>query len=221
MKAALERFEVYLDSPIAYRARILLALLVLPLIASFFAPLWNISMTAPQYPEGLEIDIYSYRVEGGNGGNDIREINTLNHYIGMSPIDEALLADLNWIPLVLALMGILALRAAAIGNIRTLVDLAVIYIFISSFLLFRFWFQLHSLGYKLDPKAPVNVEPFMPAIFGTKQIANFTVTSFPRTGSIGVMVAVGGVVIITLWHLGDGFLRSKRSARLAREQASA
>ena len=48
MKSALEKFEAYLDLPIAYRARFLIALLVIPLIASFFQPLWVISMQAPQ-----------------------------------------------------------------------------------------------------------------------------------------------------------------------------
>ncbi len=215
MKAALEKFEAYLDSPIAFRSRFLLALMVIPLAASFLAPLWNISMLAPQYPEGLEIDIYSYRVEGGNGGNDIAEINTLNHYIGMSPIDEALLNDLNWIPFVFILMAILALRTAVIGNIRTLVDLTIIYGFLSGFLMFRFVYHMYTLGYTLDPTAPVNVDPFMPAIFGTKQIANFTVTSLPRGGSVAIMVAVGGVVLITLWHLFTGYRRSKQASSAA------
>jgi len=215
MKVALQKFELYLDRPIAYRARFIIALLVVPLIASFFAPLWNISMQAPQYPEGLEIDIYSYRVEGGNGGNDIAEINTLNHYIGMAPIEGALLDDLDWIPFLFGLLVVLALRTAVIGNIRTLVDLAVIYTYICSFLAFRFWYHLYSLGHNLDPRAPVNIDPFMPAVFGSKQIANFYITSLPRAGSIGVMISVGGILLITFWHLGSGYLNSKKSASKA------
>ncbi len=215
MKAALEKFEIYLDRPIAYRARFIIALLVLPLIASFFAPLWNISMQAPQYPEGLEINIYSYCVEGGNSGRDISEINTLNHYIGMAPIEGDLLADLDWIPFLFGLLALLALRTAAIGNIRTLIDLAVIYTYVCGFLGFRFWFHLYSLGHNLDPKAPVNIEPFMPAIFGSKQIANFHITSLPQAGSVGVAVSVGGILVITFWHLATGYLASRKKAALA------
>lgn len=210
MKAALEKFQAYLDRPIAYRARFLIALLVLPLIASFFAPLWNISMQAPQYPEGLQVDLYSYRIEGGNEGKDISEINTLNHYIGMAPIEGPLLEDLDWMPFMLGFLGLLALRTAAIGNIRTLIDLAVIYSYVCGFMAFRFWFHLYSLGHNLDPRAPVNVEPFMPAILGSKQIANFYVTSLPRFGAICVMVSVGGIFLITLWHLVRGFLDSRK-----------
>ncbi len=221
MKAALEKFEIYLDRPIAYGSRFILLLLVIPLVASFFAPLWNISMEAPQYPEGLEVDVYSYKVVGGNDGNDVPEINTLNHYIGMAPIEGELLKDLDWIPFLLGLLFILTLRAAAIGNIRTLVDLAVIYGFICSFLAFRFWFHLYSLGHNLDPRAPVNVEPFMPAIFGSKQIANFYITSLPRAGAIGVMVTVAGIFTITLWHLGGGFLENRRNAAQAKANSKA
>ena len=211
MKIALEKFEVYLDRPIAYRARFILALLVLPLIVSFFHPLWNISMQAPQYPEGLEIDIYSYCVRGGNEGRDVSEINNLNHYIGMSPIEGDLLADLDFIPFLFGLLGLLTLRTAAIGNIRTLIDLAVIYSYVCGFLGFRFWYHLYSLGHNLDPKAPVNIDPFMPAIFGSKQIANFYITSLPRAGSYGVAIAIGGIFAITLWHLVHGYLGSKKN----------
>ena len=31
-------------------------------------PLWNLTMFAPQYPDGLRLDIYSYKLEGGNDG---------------------------------------------------------------------------------------------------------------------------------------------------------
>ena len=64
-----------------------LLLLALPLLLSFLFPLWRISMKAPQYPDGLYMDIWSYQLTGGNDGHDIVEINTLNHYIGMPPID--------------------------------------------------------------------------------------------------------------------------------------
>jgi copper chaperone NosL len=215
MKAALQKFEIYLDRPIAYRARFLIALMVIPLLASFAAPLWNISMQAPQYPEGLEVDVYSYQVVGGNDGNDIAEINVLNHYIGMAAIEGKLLEDLDWIPFLLGFICVLILRAAAIGNIRTLIDLAVIYSYIGGFLAFRFWLHLYTLGHNLDPKAPVNVDPFMPAIFGSKQIANFQITSFPRAGAIAILISVGGVLLITFWHLATGFRESRKNASKA------
>ncbi|MCA9771697.1 MAG: hypothetical protein KC466_04765, partial [Myxococcales bacterium] len=81
MRQSAASFFEFLDQPIRVWARVLLALLVVPLALSFTVPLWNIYMKAPQYPEGLSLDIYLHKLEGGNDGHDITEINTLNHYI--------------------------------------------------------------------------------------------------------------------------------------------
>src|SRR4051794_39973835 len=101
MPSRMQRFYGFLSTPIFLRARILLALLVIPLALSFFFPLWQIRMSAPQYPEGLSMDIYAHTVVGGHDGVDIREINILNHYIGMKTINRVDLSDLDWIPFAL------------------------------------------------------------------------------------------------------------------------
>lgn len=212
MKVPLEKFYEFVQQPVRLGSRLVLALLVIPLLLAFTAPLWNIRMVAPQYPKGLELDIYAHKVEGGRDGNDIQEINTLNHYIGMSPIDRATLSDLDWIPFALGVLVILTLRVAAIGNIRSLIDLAVITFYFSLFSLGRFVYKLYVLGHNLDPRAPVTVEPFMPAVFGTKQIANFTVTSLPRLASIYMGIFALGVAAVTLWHLWMGRRDAVRAA---------
>ena len=82
----------------------LLALLVIPLLLTFTAPLWNISMLAPQYPQGLTLDIYAHKVEGGRSSADIRR-SAPSTITGMAPIDRAALSDLDWIPS----LGVLAI----------------------------------------------------------------------------------------------------------------
>lgn len=213
MKPPLEKFYAFVQQPLRMRSRLVLALLVVPLLLAFTAPLWNISMVAPQYPKGLELDIYAHKVEGGRDGLDIQEINTLNHYIGMAPINRAALSDLDWIPFALGVLVILTLRVAAIGNISALIDLAVITLYFSLFSLGRFVYKLYVLGHDLDPRAPVTVAPFMPAVFGTKQIANFTVTSLPRLATIYMGIFALGVVALTLWHLWVGRRDALRAAR--------
>ena len=212
MKNALDKFYAFVQTPLRLRSRILLALLVVPLLLAFTAPLWNISMKAPQYPNGLGLDIYAHKVEGGRDGADIQEINTLNHYIGMSPIDRAALSDLDWIPFALGILVILTLRVAAIGNVSALIDLAVMTFYFSLFSLGRFVYRLYVLGHNLDPKAPVTVEPFMPAVFGTKQIANFTVTSLPRLATVYMAIFALGVAGLTIWHLWTGRREARRQA---------
>lgn len=216
MRDALEKFYRFMEEPIRLGSRPLLVLLVVPLLLAFTAPLWNISMKAPQYPQGLSLDIYAHKVEGGNEGRDIPEINTLNHYIGMAPINRAALSDLDWIPFALGVLFILTLRVAAIGNVRSLIDLAVITLYFSLFSFARFVYKLYVLGHDLDPKAPMTIEPFMPAVLGTKQIANFTVTSAPRTASIYMAIFALGVAGMTVWHLAVGRIEARRAAAAGR-----
>ena len=53
------------------------------LLASLTGPYWTMRIKAPQYPKGLSLVVYANRLEG-----DVREIDMLNHYIGMSPIEH-------------------------------------------------------------------------------------------------------------------------------------
>jgi copper chaperone NosL len=189
------------DLPTLYRpldrtTRIIQVLLIIPLLASFAAPLWRVSMTAPQYPDGLYMDIYSYKLDGGNGGQDINEINELNHYIGMQKIERAAFTDLDWIPFALGVLALLALRVAAIGNLYSLIDLTVLSIYVSVFSLFRFAYREYLFGHNLDPHAAVRIQPFTPAILGTKQVANFTTNALPQFGSLLVGLFVVGVTIL-------------------------
>lgn len=217
MKNPIARFYAFLDTPLFPMARLALVVLVIPLALVFTQPLWKISMKAPQYPKGLSMEIYTHKVEGGHGGKDIKEINTLNHYIGMKTIDRQQLTDLDWIPFALGLLFILTLRCAAIGNVRALVDLVVITGYVSVFAFGRFIYKLYTYGHTLDPEAPFKVKPFTPAIFGSKQVANFTTTSWPQLGSILMGVFVVGVTAVTAWHL----IAGRRAAERAEVEAAA
>ena len=57
MGKSLDAFYRFLDEPIFPWARVTLALLTVFVVLSFTAPMWNIHMTAPQYPEGLDLYI--------------------------------------------------------------------------------------------------------------------------------------------------------------------
>jgi copper chaperone NosL len=204
LKQQLDGFFHFLDRPLFMPARLVLALLVIPLALAFTEPLWKISLKAPQYPQGLWMEIYTHKVDGGNNGQHINEINTLNHYIGMHRIDRAELSDLDWIPFAIGLLIVLALRCAVIGNIRTLVDLVVLTGYVSMFAFGRFIYKMYVFGHTLDPTAPLKIDPFTPAIFGTKQIANFTTTSMPQLGSLYVGIFATGTMALLVWHLVAG-----------------
>jgi len=192
-----------LDRPLRGWSRLALALLVVPLVLTFTAPLWRIRLEAPQYPKGLYMDIYAHKLESGNHGQHLSEINNLNHYIGMKRIDRAELSDLDWLPFAIGALALLALRCAAIGNVRALVDLAVLTSYVALFSLGRFAYKLYIFGHELAPDAAVKVKPFTPAIFGMKQIANFTTYSYPQLGSALIGAFAGGVIALLAYHLAN------------------
>ncbi len=204
MKLLTEQFYAFLAKPLMPRSRWVLAALTVPLAVSFTQPLWRISMEAPQYPAGLTLDIFATHLEGGNGGQHIQEINTLNHYIGMHKLDREAMVDLDWIPFSLGALLIICLRTAAIGTVSSLVDLAVLAGYVSAFAFARFIYMLWSFGHHLAPDAPVKVAPFMPVVFGSKQIANFTTHSFPQAGSALLAVFLLGILGVLAWHLVAG-----------------
>lgn len=206
MSRIAQRFYALLSQPLAGWSRLALAVLVIPLALSFTQPLWRIHMVAPQYPDGLDLDLYAHTVEG-----DVEEINTLNHYIGMARIDRAALSDLDWMPFAIGALMLLALRVAVVGDVRSLIDLSVLFVYFSLFSLGRFYYRLYVYGHNLDPRAPFEVEPFTPVILGTQQVANFTTTALPQAATALIGLFATGVLGLTAWHLVDG-LRGRPGA---------
>lgn len=201
MTSFYDRFHALLARPLAPWSRILVALAVIPLTFALVMPLWRIRMLAPQYPTGLTLDIYSYTIHGGNEGRDLPEINTLNHYIGMKKLERADFTDLDWIPFAIGALALLALRLAAIGDVRSLIDVAVLTSYFTAFSGGRFVFKLWSYGHDLDPHAPIHMDPFMPALIGTKQVGNFATASYPLLGTYLLTIFAAALLALSLWHL--------------------
>ena len=53
---------------------------------------------------GLRLQIYSYKLVGGNGGQDVKEINVLNHYIGMRHIKQEMFPEFGYMGYVLGML---------------------------------------------------------------------------------------------------------------------
>ena len=173
-----------LDRPVNRTGRILLLAATLLLLLGGTLPLWRISLVAPQYAEGLTLDMYAYQIVAGNKGQDLAEINTLNHYIGMKPIAQADFLEMKVLPFAIGVFALLALRSVVIGRIVTLVDLSVLFLYFGVFSLGSFAYRLYTYGHHLDPRAPMKIAPFMPVVMGSQQIANFVQTSLPLAGTI-------------------------------------
>ncbi len=194
MHRLLQREILFLRRPLNLTSRVLLLLGAVAIVAAIFTPLWKIRLVAPQYQEGLELFIFSHKIEAGNNGQDLVEINGLNHYIGMKPIDEADFVEMKWVPFALGFFVLFTLRAMVFGRMSQLVDLGVLFIYFGLFSMGSFYYRLYSYGYDLDPTAPVTIEPFRPVMFGKNQIANFTQWSYPQTGAY--LLAVFALLLI-------------------------
>jgi hypothetical protein len=188
----------FLAKPLNLTSRILLLLGVIAIMVSYWVPLWQISLVAPQYQEGLRLSIHSWRIVAGNQGHDIVEINNLNHYIGMKPLAEADFFEMKWMPFILGIFVIYTLRAAVFGMMRYVVDLLMLFAYFGAFSLGSFVYRMWSYGHTLNPHAPVHIKPFTPVIFGTQKIANFTQSSLPQLGTY-LLAAYVVFLIVAVW----------------------
>jgi hypothetical protein len=211
VKHAFDRANLYLDLPLEIGPRGLLVLAALLLIPTYLLPLWNLTMFAPQYPEGLRLGIYSYKLEGGNSGQDVKEINVLNHYIGMKDLVAEDFTEFKWMPFVIGALGLLLLRTAVMGRFGTLVDMSVVFGYFGAFSLWSFGYKLYHYGHDLAPTAAVKVDPFMPPLFGHKKLANFDVYSYPAGASyalLAVGLALAGALYLA-WREGRSDLAAE------------
>ena len=191
MRPFIEKSTRVLRHPLGIGPRGLLLVATLLLVPTYVSPLWKLTMYAPQYQEGLRLDIYSYKLVGGNRGQDVKEINILNHYIGMRDLAAEDFTEFKWLPFVIGAVGLLVLRAAVFGTVGHVLDVTVLFLYFSLFSLWSFAYKMWSYGHDLAPTAAVKVAPFMPPVFGGKQLANFEVYSYPALASY----ALGGAAL--------------------------
>jgi copper chaperone NosL len=187
MRALFSWISDKLEKPLTLKSRMMLVLAVVAMIPTFFVPLWSLRFWSYQYPDGLNLYIYSHKLVGGDEGNDLREINILNHYIGMAELQEQDFLELKWIPLGLGIFMLLALRAIIFGKIGKVLDLLMIFIYFGTFSLWSFWYKLHYYGHNLNPMASVKIRPFTPPIFGFAQVGQFKVWSYPGPASYALL----------------------------------
>lgn len=155
------------------------------LLISIFLPFWQMDMEAPQYPKGLHITAYVNRVTG-----DVKEIDTLNHYIGMRRLEEAARFERSTaIAAIIALM--LMVEGATLIHTRWAALLLAPAILFPIVFLVDLHLWLSYFGQNLNPEAPMSntIQPFTPPVLGVGIIGQFkTIASV----GIGWYLAAGG-----------------------------
>ncbi|HEU4890612.1 MAG TPA: nitrous oxide reductase family maturation protein NosD [Vicinamibacterales bacterium] len=128
-------------------------------------PLWSMKMEAPQYRHGLFLHAYGSGMSG-----DLHELNILNHYIGMEPI-EAPDLETSLFPIGVAALTILALASPFHRWLRRVAVAATMVTPIA--ILADLQWRLYVFGHSLKPTAPIRLKPFTPLVIGETHMGNF------------------------------------------------
>jgi copper chaperone NosL len=181
-------------------SRLLIALSAVLLVPAFTLPLWSVRIVAPQYNDGLGMFI-GLRDIWGHTQHDITNINILNHYIGMKPIDPASVGVLTIMPWVVGFLMVAALVIAAIGRRWLVASWLVAFVVLGSAGLYEFYSWNYDYGHNLSPTAPIKIPgmTYQPPLFGTKQLLNMTTSSYPSWGTLFIALAFA-TGALALWH---------------------
>lgn len=186
-------------------SRILLAVAALLLLVALRTPIWRIQLVAPQYPEGLGMQIHANTVHG-QSEHDLDNINELNHYIGMKVIRADAIPELRVIPWILGGLALFGVIAAATG--KRVLGWTWLGLFLTAGVIgmVDFWRWEYDYGHHLDMEHAIIKVPgmtYQPPLIGSKQLLNFTAISWPDVGGIVLGVSfVLGVVALVLAHRG-------------------
>lgn len=174
------------------------------ILLSAALPLWTMTMKAPQYRHGLHLKAYGSGMQG-----DLRELNIINHYIGMAAIDPRPALEVAMFPLGIGLVAALCLAAPLHRWLRRLALAATIAMPIGILIDLQWW--LYRFGHSLDPKAPIRMPPFTPLVVGMSKLGNFVTTSTISTGLL-CMIAAAVIVALTERVARGGGRRGARAA---------
>ncbi|MFN8310522.1 MAG: hypothetical protein U0T73_11210 [Chitinophagales bacterium] len=178
--------------------RIVVLLCAFAMIPANYISVWQIQLEAPQYPEGLKMEIWSHKIAG-----DINKINGLNHYIGMAQIKEENFPEFKVMPYMIWAYVILGVLTAAIGRRALLGFLASVLIASGAWGIYDFWKWEYEYGHHLDPHAAIKIPgmAYQPPLFGWKQLLNFLAGSFPDIGGWLIIGPAGLIMIFFLIEL--------------------
>ena len=189
-----------MNNKLSVVSRILVGFAAGALVAVFFLPAWRIDLFAPQYPEGLVMNIWINDITG-----DVDVINGLNHYIGMKHITVDMFPEFKYLPYVFGFLMMLGFIVAIAGRRMLLFVYVALLIIGGALAMYDFHLWGYDYGHNLDPMAPIQVEglSYQPPLIGHKRLLNFDAYSFPHVGG-WIAIAAGLLaagVWVTEWYL--------------------
>ena len=197
-------------------SRIIIAVGSLALITMFFLPAWSIYLIAPQYPEGLSMQIWLHKITG-----QVEIINGLNHYIGMKQIHADMFPEFSFLPYVLVCFILFGILISITGS-RKLLFAYLVLSFVSGIAaLVDFYRWGYDYGHNLDKSAAIQVPglSYQPPVIGHKKLLNFDAFSYPDTGGwvlVGV-TALLGIIWFLEWRK---YKKSRQMSQVTKKTVS-
>lgn len=172
--------------------KLLLLVAAAGLVIVLFTPIWRIDLDAPQYPEGLSLNIYA---NGLKGNVDI--INGLNHYIGMKTLHNEDFVEFKVLPFLIIIFAALFILTALVSRRKLLNALFIAFVAFGIVAVYDFWQWEYNYGHNLNPNAAIVVPgmAYQPPLIGFKQLLNFGAYSFPDIGG-WIFIGAGAVLLI-------------------------
>jgi len=180
------------------QSKIIVIVASLILVLSFFFPIWYIDLEAPQYPEGIGLEIWLHKI-AGRTPNDLVNINGLNHYIGMKEINPDAIPEMKIMPFIIIFLIVFGLISGISGN-RSLVYIWImLFIVVAAVGIYDFYMWEYDYGHNLNPHAAIKIPgmAYQPPLIGSKMLLNFNAISMPHLGS-WVLVAAVVLAVIAL-----------------------
>lgn len=179
---------------ISKQSKTLLIVSAICLGISIFVPIWRIELDAPQYPEGLGLQIFSYKL-----GGDVDIINGLNHYIGMQTLHAENFIEFTLLPYIISFYALLMLITGIKGGKKMLLTTFIAFVVFGIIAMIDFWRWEYNYGHNLDPNAAIIVPgmAYQPPLIGFKQLLNFGAFSVPDIGG-WLFIAAGLLALIAV-----------------------
>lgn len=195
------------NSKISTLSKVMLLVVMVLLVSSIFVPMWRIELSAPQYPEGLVLQLHADKIAG-----DVDIINGLNHYIGMKTLHKEDFIEFTVLPYIIGFFAFSALAVAIIAKKKGLYALFISFILFGILAGVDFYRWNYEYGHNLDPNAAIQVPgmSYQPPLIGYKQLLNFGAYSIPDTGG-WMLIASGFLLFLLVIKESNLLLKFKKS----------
>ena len=176
-------------------SKVMLVVVGLLFTASLFLPLWRIELDAPQYPEGLTLQLHANKIAG-----DVDIINGLNHYIGMATLHTENFFEFTILPYFFGSFALIAFALIFINRRKAVLVFLITFVLFIAISAVDFYRWNYEYGHNLDPNAAIIVPgmAYQPPLLGFKQLLNFGAYSIPDVG--GWLLAAAGIILsVIVW----------------------